>query len=89
MKRIGNIFRPYIVVGLLMIVLTFGIWVYIGAQSLDITEPFNRDEEVMRLYKEVTRQKEQAINAPVPQRHTRFVELTRLQIELLNSMDPR
>ncbi len=86
MKRLGNIFRPYIVVGLLMIVLTFGIWVYIGAQSLDITEPFDRDEEVMRLYKEVTRQKEQAINTSIPQRYTRFVEFTRLQIELLNSM---
>ena len=86
MKRLGNIFRPYIVVGLFMIVLTFGIWVYIGAQSLDITEPFDRDEEVMRLYKEVTRQKEQAINTSIPQRYTRFVEFTRLQIELLNSM---
>lgn len=72
-----------------MIVLTFGIWVYIGAQSLDITEPFDRDEEVMRLYKEVTRQKERAINTPIPQRYTRFVEFTRLQIELLNSMDSR
>ena len=89
MKRIGNIFRPYIVVGLLVIVLTFGIWVYIGAQSLEITEPFNRDEEVMRLYKEVTRQKERAINTLNPQRYTRFVEFTHLQIELLNSMDPR
>ena len=89
MKKLGNIFRPYVVVGLLMIVLTFGIWVYIGAQSLDITEPFDRDEEVMRLYKEVTRQKERAINTPIPQRYTRFVEFTRLQIELLNSMDSR
>ena len=89
MKKLGNIFRPYVVVGLLVIVLTFGIWVYIGAQSLDITEPFDRDEEVMRLYKEVTRQKEHAINTPGPQRYTRFVEFTRLQIELLNSMDPR
>ena len=89
MKRIGNIFRPYIVVGLLMLLLTFGIWVYIGAQSLDITEPFNRDEEVMRLYKKVTREKERAINTSSAQRYTRFVEFTRLQIELLNSMDPR
>ncbi len=88
MKKLGNIFRPYVVVGLLMIMLTFGIWVYIGAQSLDITEPFDRDEEVMRLYKEVTRQKERAINTTaIPQRYTRFVEFTRLQIELLNSMD--
>ena len=92
MKKLGNIFRPYVVVGLLMIVLTFGIWVYIGAQSLDITEPFNRDEEVMRLYKEVTRQKQRAINignTAGQQYYTRFVEFTRLQIELLNSMDPQ
>ena len=89
MKKLGNIFRPYVVVGLLVIVLTFGIWVYIGAQSLDITEPFNRDEEVMRLYKEVTSQKQRAVNTASPQRYTRFVEFTRLQIELLNSMDPQ
>ena len=92
MKRIGNIFRPYVVIGLLMIVFTFGIWVYIGAQSLDITEPFNRDDEVMRLYKEVTHQKQRAINignTRGEQYYTRFVEFTRLQIELLNSMDPR
>lgn len=89
MKRLGNIFRPYVVVGLLAIVLTFGIWIYIGAQSLDIVEPFNRDEEVMRLYIEVTREKERAINTTSGERYTRFVEFTRLQIELLNSMDPR
>lgn len=89
MKKLGNIFRPYVVVVLLVIVLTFGIWIYIGAQSLDITEPFDRDEEVMRLYKEVTRQKERAINTSSPQRYTRFIEFTRLQIELLNSMDSR
>ncbi len=89
MKRLGNIFRPYVVVGLLVIVLTFGIWIYIGAQSLSITEPFDRDEEVMRLYKEVTDQKQRAVNTASPQCYTRFVEFTRLQIELLNSMDPR
>lgn len=88
MKRLGNIFRPYVVVGLLVIVFTFGIWIYIGAQSLDISEPFNRDEEVMRLYKEVTREKERAINTRTDtERATRFVDFTRLQIELLNSMD--
>ena len=89
MKRPGNIFRPYVVVGLLVILLTFGIWIYIGAQSLDISEPFNRDEEVMRLYKQVTREKERAINTTSAERYTRFIEFTRLQIELLNSMDPR
>ena len=90
MKRLGNIFRPYVVVGLLVIVLTFGIWIYIGAQSLDVSEPFNRDEEVMRLYKEVTRQKVSSLAGPITstERATRFVEFTRLQIELLNSMDP-
>ena len=88
MKRLGNIFRPYVVVGVLVILLTFGVWIYIGAQSLDIVEPFNRDEEVMRLYIEVTREKERAINTSSPERFTRFVEFTRLQIELLNSMDP-
>ena len=89
MKRLSTIFRPYVIIGLLVVVLTFGIWIYIGAQSLDITEPFNRDEEVMRLYKEVTRQKERAINTTSSQRYTWFFEFTRLQIELLNSMDPR
>ena len=90
MKRLGNIFRPYVVVGLLVILLTFGVWIYIGAQSLDIVEPFNRGEEVMRLYIEVTRQKEHEIKFwGGPEGFTRFVELTRLQIELLNSMDPQ
>ena len=91
MKGIGNIFRSYVVVGLLVIVLTFGIWVYIGAQSLDITESFNRDEEVMRLYKEVTDQKQRVLRGPITRSETssRFVEFTRLQIELLNSMDPQ
>lgn len=92
MKKLGNIFRPYVVVGVLVILLTFGIWIYIGAQSLDIVDPFNRDEEVMRLYIEVTREKERAINTSntlSSERFTRFVEFTRLQIELLNSMDPQ
>ena len=89
MKRLGNIFRPYVAVGVLVILLTFGIWIYIGAQSLDIVEPFNRDEEIMRLYIEVTREKERAINTSSSERFTRFVEFTRLQIELLNSMDSR
>lgn len=91
MKRLGNIFTPYVVVGLLVIGLTFGIWIYIGAQSLPITEPFNRDEEVRRLYKEVTDQKQRSLRGPITRAETssRFVEFTRLQIELLNSMDPR
>ena len=88
-KKLGNIFRPYVVVGVLVIVLTFGIWIYIGAQSLDISEPFNRDAELMRLYIQVTREKERSFTATSAERTTRYVELTRLQIELLNSMDPR
>ena len=84
MKKLGNIFRPSVVVGLLVIVLIIGIHIYLWAQSLEslgISDPFNRDEEIMRLYKEVTRQKEQSMGA--------FVEFTRLQIELLNIMDPQ
>ena len=89
MKKLGNVLKPYVIVGLFVIVLTFGIWIYIGAQTLDIVEPFNRDEEIMRLYKKVTREKERAINTASAERYTRFVEFTRLQIELLNSMDSR
>ena len=89
MKKLGNIFKPYVVVGLLVILLTFGIWIYIGAQSLDISEPFNRDEEIMRLYIQVTREKERSLSGTLTstERATQFVEFTRLQIELLNSMD--
>ena len=89
MKRLGNILKPYVVVGSLVIVLTFGIWIYIGAQTLDISEPFNRDAEIMRLYRQVTREKERAINTTSAERTTRYVEFTRLQIELLNTMDSR
>ena len=87
----SNIFRPYIVVGLLMVVLTFGIRIYIGAQSSPTPETFNRDEEVMRLYQEVTDQKQRSLRGPITRQETaaRFVEFTRLQIELLNSMGPR
>ena len=91
MKRLGNIFRPYVVVGLLVILLTFGVWIYIAAQSSPTLETFNRDEEVMRLYKEVTDQKQRLLKGPITraEESARFVEFTRLQIELLNSMDPR
>ena len=91
MKKLSNIFRPYLVVGLLVIVLTFGIWIYIGAQSPPITEPFNRDEEIIRLYQEVTDQKKRSLQGPLTRTETAtwFVEFTRLQIELLNSIDPR
>ena len=91
MKRLGNIFRPYIVVGLLVIVLTIGIHIYISAQSSPTPETFNRDEEIMRLYKEVTDQKQRSLARTITdaERATQFVEFTRLQIELLNSMDLR
>ena len=77
--------------GLLVIVLTFGIRIYIGAQSSPTPETFNRDEEAIRLYKEVTDQKQRALRGPITrsEQSTRFVEFTHLQIELLNSMDPR
>ena len=90
-KKLGNIFRPYVVVGLLVIVLTIGIRIYVGAQSSPTPETFNRDEEIVRLYKEVTDQKQRVLRGPITRAETssRFVEFTRLQIELLNSMDPR
>lgn len=88
MKKLSNIFKPYVVVGLLVIVLTIGIHIYISAQSSPPPETFNRDKEIMRLYKEVTDQKQRALRGPItsPEQNVRFVEFTRLQIELLNSM---
>jgi len=88
-KRFGDILKPYVVVGLLVIVLIFGIRIYTGAQSSPTPEAFNRDEEIMRLYREVTAQKQRSLRGPITssEESSRFVEFTRLQIELLNSMD--